>query len=811
MFNVQLNGAVAGTSYDQVGVNGGVTIGSNVTLNLSLGYAPSNGQVLTLIDNDGVDAVTGTFAGLPEGQIVTINASDFQISYAGGTGNDVVLTVVAAAKTWTGAVNGLWSVAGNWQGGVPGPGDPLVFPNGASNLTNTNDLPPANVYKQILFTGSGYILNGNTIQLSNGIPQNNGFNNRINPDLVATAAQTVGGAFCCAGLTLGNVSIGGNAVTIVGATVLGVITGTGPLTAGDVTVFTGNNTYTGPTTVAGRWEVNGSQPGSNVTVGPSSIAWLTGNGTVGTVTTTGFSSQVSPGAGFGGAPGKLNTGDLSLTTNSLYNVQLNGSLPAVGYDQVSVTGTIAISGGVGLNVSLGFTPSLGQVFVIGLNDGADAVSGTFNGLPQNATFNIGPYPFQISYIGKTGNEIILTSLSGDSLNSAPVARPDTFVVAQNTSLSISAPGVLINDTDADLDPLTVVSAPATTTQGGTLTVNPDGSFLYQPPVGFVGFDDFTYIISDGNDATDLAQVVIEVQDITPPTVTVIAPNGGEILIVGTTTQLDWTTVDKKPITGVDLHISRDNGATYQQIANNIPDNPPLAWLVTPPPTNTGPSPVFSALLKVVARDSSGNAGLDLSDGPFAIYDPATATLLSQFQISPVEGGIELRWQLGDPTLFTNLGIERGESAAGPWVETALESREEAGVTIAVDRTVEPERTYFYRLAGTTREGHRVVLGQLSGSSHLAIREFAISRVTPNPSGGAMRIEYALPRESRVRLSVLDVQGREVVVLADGVFQAGRHQTTWSGKGERGEVPAGVYFVRCQALGKRLTERVVRMR
>ena len=164
-----------------------VTIGSSVNLNMSLGYSPSNGQVLRLIDNDGIDPVSGTFSGLPEGQTVTMNASDFQISYVGGTGNDVTLTVTAAAKTWTGAVNGLWSVAGNWQGGVPGPGDPLVFPNGASNLTNSNDLPTRDVYKLMLFTGNGYVINGNAIALSDGIPQDNGNNNRINADVQATA------------------------------------------------------------------------------------------------------------------------------------------------------------------------------------------------------------------------------------------------------------------------------------------------------------------------------------------------------------------------------------------------------------------------------------------------------------------------------------------------------------------------------------------------------------------------------------------------------------------------------------------------
>jgi hypothetical protein len=355
----------------------------------------------------------------------------------------------------------------------------------------------------------------------------------------------------------------------------------------------------------------------------------------------------------------------------------------------------------------------------------------------------------------------------------------------------------------------VVQAPNSTTKGGALTVNADGSFLYQPPAGFVGFDDFTYIISDGNDATDLATVTIDVQDIVPPSVTVNSPNGGEILIVGSQTKLDWTVTDKKPVT-VDLFISRDNGNNYEKVASNIGNSGTYTWTVTPPGTNNNATPVFSALFKVEARDSSNNVDLDVSDAPFAIHDLATETLLSMFQISAANGGIELRWRLGDPARFVSLSIERSESSDGPWTDAQLErSSEEGGVMVAVDRDVVPAKLYFYRLVGTTSDSQRWVLGQLSGSAQLVIKEFAISKVVPNPSRGAVRIEYALPRASRLRLSVLDVQGREVAVLANGEFNAGRYQATWSGETARGEAPAGIYFVRCQALGKRLTERVVR--
>ena len=102
---MELNGTTAGTGYDQINVTGTVTI-SNATLNATVGYTPANGDVYTLIDNDGVDAVTGTFDGLTEGATLTIGGSSFKISYLGGTGNDVTLAYLAPPASDSGGAAG---------------------------------------------------------------------------------------------------------------------------------------------------------------------------------------------------------------------------------------------------------------------------------------------------------------------------------------------------------------------------------------------------------------------------------------------------------------------------------------------------------------------------------------------------------------------------------------------------------------------------------------------------------------------------------------------------------------------------------
>ncbi|MBI1315113.1 hypothetical protein GC176_27800, partial [bacterium] len=95
-----IDGTGAGTTYDQLDVTGSVDLG-NATLNVDWGFTPSAGDEFILIDNDGsADAVTGTFNGLADGAIVTMNAGTTgtsglvgRISYFAGDGNDVAIVI----------------------------------------------------------------------------------------------------------------------------------------------------------------------------------------------------------------------------------------------------------------------------------------------------------------------------------------------------------------------------------------------------------------------------------------------------------------------------------------------------------------------------------------------------------------------------------------------------------------------------------------------------------------------------------------------------------------------------------------------
>ncbi len=84
---------------------------------------------------------------------------------------------------------------------------------------------------------------------------------------------------------------------------------------------------------------------------------------------------------------------------------------------------------------------------------------------------------------------------GDVGNRAPMAFMDNYQTAVNQDLTVLEPGILMNDSDPDGDPLTAILIDDVTS--GDLTFNADGGFVYSPLTDAIGTVSFTYQANDG--------------------------------------------------------------------------------------------------------------------------------------------------------------------------------------------------------------------------------------------------------------------------------------------------------------------------
>jgi autotransporter-associated beta strand protein len=88
--------ASSNTANTDLVIANGVTINSGATLdfNGTIHGRLTPGLVFTLISNTSADPVSGTFSNLPDGSTVILAGNTFQVTYEGGDGNDLTLTVV---------------------------------------------------------------------------------------------------------------------------------------------------------------------------------------------------------------------------------------------------------------------------------------------------------------------------------------------------------------------------------------------------------------------------------------------------------------------------------------------------------------------------------------------------------------------------------------------------------------------------------------------------------------------------------------------------------------------------------------------
>lgn len=78
--------------------------------------------------------------------------------------------------------------------------------------------------------------------------------------------------------------------------------------------------------------------------------------------------------------------------------------------------------------------------------------------------------------------------------------------------------------------------------------------------------------------------------------------------------------------------------------------------------------------------------------------------------------------------------------------------------------------------------------------------FSVEQNAPNPFQNQTTIRFKLPKEEKVYLEIIDLQGKKIKSLINGeIYPYGDHSIDWNGKDERGQsIGSGMYFYRIRA-------------
>src|SRR6184192_716080 len=227
--------------------------------------------------------------------------------------------------------------------------------------------------------------------------------------------------------------------------------------------------------------------------------------------------------------------------------------------------------------------------------------------------------------GQAQSGVATVTITVTPVNDAPVAaNDDSYTTPEDTQLTVSAPGVLANDSDVDGDPLTAM--PVTGPTHGTLTLNSDGSFSYMPALNFNGTDSFTYKASDGQAQSGVATVTITV---TPVNDAPVAANNDNY-----TTPEDTQLTVSAP--GVLANDSDVDGDPLSAILVSNPTHGTLTLngdgsLVYMPALN------FNGIDSFTYKASDGQAQSGVATVTISVEPATTATELSDLLLCPEEG------------------------------------------------------------------------------------------------------------------------------------------------------------------------------
>jgi VCBS repeat-containing protein len=119
---------------------------------------------------------------------------------------------------------------------------------------------------------------------------------------------------------------------------------------------------------------------------------------------------------------------------------------------------------------------------------------------------------------------------GGGGNAVPMGIPDAYTTSVNQLLSVGATaGVLANDSDPNGN--SVQALLDANPRHGTLTLNSDGSFQYQPAQSYVGADEFSYRVSDGQASSGATMVTVTISSGPPSSNTTPVISGTPALTV----------------------------------------------------------------------------------------------------------------------------------------------------------------------------------------------------------------------------------------------------------------------------------------
>jgi hypothetical protein len=213
-----------------------------------------------------------------------------------------------------------------------------------------------------------------------------------------------------------------------------------------------------------------------------------------------------------------------------------------------------------------------------------------------------------------------------------------------------------------------------------------------------------------------------------------------------------------------------------------------------------------------------DAAIDLGDagkdniygwGKIGLSDSPLPVMLKQFNASSQNDGILLEWTTASEINNAYWIIEKKGGILLPDFDSGKSHGQDAYAELVkvegngstnslsnycyLDTDVIPATHYRYRLSDVSYSGRKTYHTSISATYQMPVF-YQLAQNHPNPFNPYTIINYHIPRDNPVELSVYNLMGQKVATLVSEWQQAGRHQIEFDGS----DMPGGIYFYRLRA-------------
>jgi len=435
----------------------------------------------------------------------------------------------------------------------------------------------------------------------------------------------------------------------------------------------------------------------------------------------------------------------------------------------------------------------------------DEVDEYTSGFPE--VLNISA-PGVVSYVGEVPVEFTpLETLYDKTFGQSVVFSPDgkrAYVKSQYDifALNVVSPGVVTADNTISVDPL--IGGSSGLFGVDVLDIDINGRYLYfsnhtvSGGVEQVGIIDLSTNTLVGSVAPftgeDKEYIPMGIKFFTAQPIMVKYPNGGEVLPIGSTTNIRWSAnlgaVGSSSIKSsstpnyVKIEFSTNGGSTWNIIRSRYSaSSGTYPWTVP----NT---PATRCLVRV---SKFGNPNVyDISNNSFTIGTNTEESMITVWPGDANNDGIVNYDDFNAIKLYENKVGSPRPNASTQWIGQEAMAWIPAAATYADcngDGVINSEDFY-------------VVLNSNWGKTHslgkeneIVVSEYQLLQNFPNPFNPSTQIQFELPEVSRISLKIYNTLGQEISTLINDIeYGTGIHRVEW----QPNNLASGIYIYRMTA-------------